>query len=268
MSKSIKYPIFILSAGWRSGSTMLQRLFVHSGKVLVWGESGGALNNMREAYEAYEQMLGDGGVKFSKGYGGFGKKQFDEFRKKKIDRSEMWMACMNPSENKIKAAFKSFFEEVYTKDACELSYEYWGIKDVLANIETAKWLKFLYPEAKFVFLIRNPMDCLLSIKRRNWMDKNSSIKALEFYTRHWKKLAKEFREADFGKVVHYEELINNKSVLNELSEYTGISELNFDFIKKSKVDWKAEHSKSLNLFEKFYIRKVLSSEAMLHGYQL
>ena len=31
-------PVFILSAGWGAGSTLLQRLIMSSGEVLVWGE--------------------------------------------------------------------------------------------------------------------------------------------------------------------------------------------------------------------------------------
>lgn len=31
-------PVFILSAGWRSGSTLMQRLLMSSGEIAVWGE--------------------------------------------------------------------------------------------------------------------------------------------------------------------------------------------------------------------------------------
>ena len=31
-------PIFLLSAGWRSGSTLLQRLIMSDKHVLIWGE--------------------------------------------------------------------------------------------------------------------------------------------------------------------------------------------------------------------------------------
>lgn len=31
-------PIFLLSAGWRSGSTLLQRLIMSDARVLIWGE--------------------------------------------------------------------------------------------------------------------------------------------------------------------------------------------------------------------------------------
>ncbi len=31
-------PIFILSAGWRSGSTLIQRLIMSKERILIWGE--------------------------------------------------------------------------------------------------------------------------------------------------------------------------------------------------------------------------------------
>src|SRR5688572_31225972 len=31
-------PIFIFAAGWRSGSTLLQRLLISGGDALIWGE--------------------------------------------------------------------------------------------------------------------------------------------------------------------------------------------------------------------------------------
>jgi len=247
---------------------MLQRLFINSGKVLIWGESGGALNSMKDAYEAYEQMLGDGNKKFRKGYGGNGKKQFDKFMKGSSDPSQMWIACMNPSIEITEAAFKAFFEELYIKPLLNTPYCHWGIKDVLADMETAKWLKMIFPEAKFLFLIRNPMDCLLSIKRRNWMDKNGTFAALRYYTHHWKRLAQDYRKSNFGKLVYYEKIINDRLVIEELMDYTGITGLEFDFISKSKVDWKPDHDRKLNFLERYYIRKTLSEEAMLHGYKI
>ena len=34
-------PVFLLAAGWRSGSTLLQRIIASSGDVLMWGEPYG-----------------------------------------------------------------------------------------------------------------------------------------------------------------------------------------------------------------------------------
>ena len=44
MSDLEKGPVFLFSAGWRSGSTLLQRLITHGGEVMMWGEPFGALD--------------------------------------------------------------------------------------------------------------------------------------------------------------------------------------------------------------------------------
>ena len=38
IDKDQEQPIFLLSAGWRSGSTLLQRLIMSDPRVLIWGE--------------------------------------------------------------------------------------------------------------------------------------------------------------------------------------------------------------------------------------
>ena len=73
-------PIFIFTTGWRTGSTLLQRLITSSGETLIWGESGGALNDFQQAYHAYTQMNGDGATLYNRGFGGNGEEQYNSFR--------------------------------------------------------------------------------------------------------------------------------------------------------------------------------------------
>ena len=266
MSKLKESPIFICSAGWRSGSTMLQRAIIDTSKVLMWGESGGALNHLRLSYEAYEQMLESGNIKFNTGYGGNGLEQFNLFQDNSSRRSNLWIASMNPPIEQFQESFKSFFESIYLSNAQKLSYQRWGVKDVMADIDTARWLNNIFPKAKFIFLIRNPLDCMLSIKRRNWMDVDDPVKALKYYAQSWKKLAFEFRQADFGHVVYYEKILQDKKIIDDLAEYLELPELDGNFIGTSKVDWKASNDNQLTFYEKFRLKGILGDEALLHGY--
>jgi len=266
MSKLKDSPIFVCSAGWRSGSTMLQRIIVDTGKVLMWGESGGALNHLRLAYEAYEQMLGSGTIKYKTGYGGNGKEQFNLYQGDSRRRCDLWIASMNPPIEQFQESFKSFFETIYLRNAEKLSYQRWGVKDVMADIDTARWIKNIFPKAKFIFLIRNPLDCMLSIKRRNWIDMDDPVKALKYYALRWKKLASEFRQADFGHIVYYEKILLDKQIIDDLVSYLELPELNKNFIGTNKVDWKANNDNQLSFYEKFKIKRILGKEALVHGY--
>lgn len=261
-------PIFIFSAGWRSGSTLLQRLITASGEVLIWGEAGGALNRFADAMECYEQMLGSGNKKYKYGFGGNGEQQYQELIKSGKDIVHKWIACINPPGDTFLETFRAFFDSVYGHPAREIGYPNWGIKEVQADIEVALFFRVLYPNAKFVFLVRNPVDCLTSIKRRKWMDCPNGADPISFFADHWVKLAKEFREADFGYYIKYEELISSPDAVSELSNYLEIDSIPKDFIRKSNADWSAENYKSLSFFEKRRLVRIVKSEMKMHGYEV
>lgn len=265
----INSPIFLFTTGWRTGSTMLQRLLISSNEALIWGESGGALNDFEHAYQAYVQMTGDGSQYYKAGFGGNGEKQYKMFLDTvKSERANNWIASLNPPIADIAEQFKCSINNLYAKTVNDLGYGRWGIKDVLANNETAIWLKKLYPDAKFIFLFRHPYDCMLSIKRREWMDKKNISDPLSFYANHWLNQAKGFRELDFGFKVKYESLLNDKNTFEELKKYVDINKIEYEFIQRSRADWKAHNTKKLTFIERFRIKNIAASEASLHGYKL
>lgn len=262
-------PMFLFSAGWRTGSTLLQRAIIASGKALIWGEAGEALNSFSSAEEGYVQMLGPGDKVYSGGLGGNGAQQFDAF--KKADRRHgvnLWIPCMNPPIETIHQAFRHMFDEMYGKPARELGYRAWGVKEVRSGIDTAKFLKRLYPDAQFVFLVRNPIDCLTSLKRHNWMDRPKDERALEYYAHHWVKLASEFRTADFGMLVRYEDFISQTSTANSLMSYLGLPEIQTDFISESRVKGNVNNESGLGWRELRRAKAIVLSEMQEHGYKM
>ena len=218
------------------------------------------------ALPIYEQMLGSGNNKYKTGYGGNGQEQFNLYKGKSSNRSDLWIASMNPPIEQFQECFKAFFETIYLRNAEKLSYQRWGVKDVMADIDTALWIKNIFPKAKFIFLIRNPLDCMLSIKRRNWIDVDDPVKALKYYAQRWKTLASEFRQATFGHIVYYEEILQNKKIIDDMAAYLELPELNSNFIGTSRVDWKTKNENQLSFYEKFKLKRILGEEALLHGY--
>ena len=263
----MRQPIFLFSAGWRSGSTLLQRMITASGESLIWGEPGGALNYMSDAWQGYSQMLGEGSQRFKFGYGGNGLAQYEEFCKSGRDGVNKWIASMNAPQQVFLDAYREFFDRVYGAPAREQGYEGWGVKEVQSGRETVDFLKLLYPEAKFVYLVRHPLSCLLSIKRRNWLDEADAAKALQRYSEHWTKLASEFRALDHGFLISYEKLLNEKGELERLADYLALSNLRLDFADNSRADWQAAHDEGLSYFEKRRILKIVGAEMAAHGYK-
>jgi len=260
-------PIFIFSAGWRSGSTLLQRLLTASNELLVWGEAGGALDALAEADLGYRQMLAPGKEVFKNGLGGNGAQQYEEFRKNGKEAVHKWIPCLNPPQNTIRAAFHEFLEATYARPAAELGYSRWGVKEVRCGLETAEFLRGLYPEAKFVFLIRNPFDCLSSLKRHGWMDRPNDPRALEFYARHWARLASDFRQATFGMLVRHEDLITDPAVVAKLRDYLGMQHIDDGFIAQSRVKGGVKNDSPLNWHERLRAKRIVWNEMQQHGYE-
>jgi len=260
-------PVFIFSAGWRSGSTLLQRLLTASNELLVWGEAGGALDALAEADLGYRQMLAPGEDVFKNGLGGNGAQQYDEFRKNGKEAVHKWIPCLNPPQNTIRAAFREFLEATYARPAAELGYPRWGVKEVRCGLETAEFLRGLYPEAKFVFLIRNPIDCLSSLKRHGWMDRPNDPRALEFYAGHWARVAGDFRQAPFGMLVRHEDLVTDPGVVAKLRDYLDMQHIDDGFIGKSRVKGGVKNDSSLSWRERLRAKRIVWNEMQQHGYE-
>lgn len=263
---SLHKPVFVFSAGWRSGSTMIQRLIASSYEIMMWGEAGGALDSFEDALVRYEQMLGAGGKRFRHGFGGNGADQYEAFIKAGKEGENKWIACMNPGLEHIKQSLRELLYAIYARPAMEDGYGRWGVKEVQSGLGAAVFLRELFPEAKFVFLVRNPYDAMLSIKRRNWMDMAGERDPLGFYMHHWSRLALEFKQVDFGFHVKYEDIISNAGVVDEMVRYLELENIDNSFTARSRADWKASNAQQLSLYERMRIRKACGEAISRYGY--
>lgn len=262
-----KNPIFIFSAGMRTGSTLLQRLITSSEQALIWGESGNGLNCLASSYHNYlDKLLSpnqDGYIENVRG--GHGHEQYENFRKDKNSGVHLFIANINPPPDDIKNTFLFFFESMYAKSAEHLGYKRWGVKDVYSGAKTAIFLRGLYPQAKFVFLVRHPHDTLLSLKRHDWM--GSFNDPFLHHALIWKRLSSEFRTLDFGLIVRYEDLISNNNVINKLRDYLELPGIPLDFIELSRADVRPANIKKLSLIERIKLFLLIRKEMAHHGYK-
>ena len=246
---------------------MLQRVITATGQALIWGEAGGAVDRLADAYACYEQMLGPGERRFKHGFGGNGATEYAEFKAAGKEGFNKWIACMNPPAETFVPSFRSFLDSTYASATLALGYSRWGIKEVQSRIEAAHFLRLLYPDAKFIFLVRHPFSCLTSIKQRNWLDRPEDQQALEHYGRHWLRLASEFRQSGFGQLVKYEDLVLSPAVQEELGAYIGISGLAVCFKEVNRADWKSNHDQALSFWEKRRLSRIVGQEMRRHGYE-
>ncbi len=261
-----KPPIFLFCSGMRSGSTLLQRLIIASGETMVFGETGGALDHLRIAWDGYRQMLGDGGARFPGGLGGNGDLQRLEFEAAGEERPHLWIPCINPAQSKVEHGFRSFFEDLYGAEARRLGYSRWGVKKVRSELDTARFMRTLFPEAKFVFLVRDPIACLTSIKQYNWMDHPGDPSSLDFYIQQWRRTAHSFIDADFGITLRYEDVISLATTRRELFEYLGIAGVDDGFFNHSRIKGHGNKPVALSFLERRKVKQLTKAERSAFRY--
>ena len=217
-------PIFIFSAGWRSGSTLLQRLVMSDPRVLVWGESYAHCNPVR--------MHADSLRTFSSLYPKDCWFLSDIKAQNSENLTDVFIANMYPDMNYLRKAHQDFFLGLLAKPAIANGYARWGLKEVRLGIEDAIYLKWLFPNAKFLFLYRNPYKCYSSLRPylrgwslyENWP--TTPVRSSRRFGQHWKNLVEGYLNRAHevnALVIKYEALCNGEFPVSELESYLDIT---------------------------------------------
>ena len=213
-------PVFILSAGWRSGSTLLQRLVVSSREVAIWGEPiGEAAVILRLAC-----ML----TAFTKEWP---PKAFHELDADLTDIASSWIANLTPKMDSFRLAHRNFFHNWLGRPANTIfGVDRWGLKEVRLTIDHARYLKWLFPDARFLFIYRNPYEAYRSWKGNGWYSPwtRYNTRSPIAFTRHWKLLLKGFFDGYMdvdGMVIKFEDLVGGKASLAAIAEHIGVEGL-------------------------------------------
>jgi hypothetical protein len=206
LQKSNESPIFLLSAGWRSGSTLMQRLIMSNPNVLLWGEpysDGRIIQHLARQFAC-----------FPEGYP-YENVILDEKEIPGAGFDESWIAYLFPKPKFLYSAHLQFMNSLLKEPAVLAGFTTWGLKEVRLTGYHALYLKWLYPKAKFIFLIRDLEDCWTSYKGKGWFLEFPSLRIEECkpYCELWLRQINSFatvRSKLRHIVVRYEELLASK----------------------------------------------------------
>lgn len=243
-------PIFILSAGWGSGSTLLQRLVVSAGNCLIWGEP------LDQA--APIQRLARSIVPISDSWP---RPQSFEYPDESTDLHSQWIANLTPDIENLRQAHRNFFIAWLKAPAVERGFQYWGLKEVRLTIFHAEYLQWLFPNARFLFIYRDLLKSFRSCKNVNWISiwPGYKVKDVLYFSLHWETLLSGYlRDAGRvnGRLVQYEELASGAIDVGEIDDFLQIGTLDRSVLER-KVGARSANRPKVSFWE----RKVINGVA-------
>src|SRR5690606_9444937 len=122
---------FVFGCGWRTGSTLLQRVLCSHPEVHIWGENRGLVTFLREAARTVAALEPAS------------KQHQSEFQRR---GTNAWIALLNPCNEQFRKGLKALLETYYGEPARHLGKCRWGFKEVRHDLTAAAFLRDLYPD--------------------------------------------------------------------------------------------------------------------------
>ena len=215
-------PVFLLASAWRSGSTLMQRLLVSGGDLMMWGEPydhSALIRSMAESVIPFDDKWPPANYIVDPA---------------DPPTAEKWIANAYPHPSDLMAAHRAFFDRLFDVPAQELGFARWGVKGVRLSGEHAVYLRRIYPDARFIFLYRNPYDAFLSYRLlhdirthsywwyHRWPD--DQVADAAHFGRLWRSMTSSYLEwgPQLGAVtVAYEDVVRGKD-LDRVAKLVGM----------------------------------------------
>ncbi len=254
-------PIFLFSAGWRSGSTLLQRLVMSDSSVLMWGEPYNACSLVQHLAATTIPFRCDWPLP---------QYYHDGTRPKLL--SEKWIANLYPSISDFERGHRAAFDAMFAEPARQAGASRWGIKEVRLGSEHAFYLRWLYPKARFLFLYRNPLHAYQSYANAgqawydDWPDRPVFTPAA--FGAHWRRLTEGYlrdaKELD-ALLVRYEDLPKDPALIDRIESYL---DLRLDrSLLETKVSGAWVERAHVNRLERWLLKRAVSPLAQELGYR-
>ncbi|MGH8318301.1 MAG: sulfotransferase [Steroidobacteraceae bacterium] len=210
-------PVFLFSAGWRSGSTLLQRMLMeHNEDLLIWGEPFARSNihdGLLNQFRAFTRQWPPDSFFFSK------------MEVNKI--ADTWTANLYPDVDYLFHAHRSFYHRLFADPAARAGRKNWGFKEVRLTIQHATYFRTLFPNCKIVLLYRHPHNAYLSYREsgmtwaRTWPGRYVSTPLA--FGRSWAEITRGYIEGHAkvdALLIRYEDL-DDPAHVARLESYLG-----------------------------------------------
>jgi hypothetical protein len=213
-------PIFLLSTGWRAGSTLLQRILITEPRLLLWGEPLGEMTIVSKIAEMISHSLSPRNLQLWR----------DQPDPSSPGLPTSWVANLYPQSDDFHLALRGLFDRWLHEPARERGFARWGLKEVRFGAVEAALLHWLYPNARFVIITRHPYDSYRSLADAAWDPvyyryPDVCVDSAASFARHWNRLAVSWSELPAGFPsfhIKYEDLVAGKVDFRKLESWLGI----------------------------------------------
>jgi len=144
------------------------------------------------------------------------------------DQSDEFIANSWPTLKYLRKAHLAYWNNLFEEPTKKFGKSKWGIKEVRWGSKHVKYMKWLYPDAKFIYLSRDPLNAYASFYHYpsaaflNWP--TEPIFTAKDFASMWLKLVNEFTALEqdgTGVLVRYEDLKDTKTH-DKLEHYLGV----------------------------------------------
>jgi hypothetical protein len=255
-------PIFLLSTGWRAGSTLLQRILITDPHLLMWGEPLGEMTLASRFSEIISDFISP-------------RNQLLWRRQENPNSPTLatsWVANLYPSPDDFRSALRGLFDQWLAEPARRRGFTRWGFKEVRFGATEASFLHWLYPNAKFVLISRHPYDCYRSLVDSLWKEvyyryPDVCIDSAASFAMCWNQIAVSWNQlpSEFPCFhIRYDDLIAGKIDFRKIESWLDLK-IQEDVALKASVSSTAKRS-GLNWYERPIIAQKAQSGMRDLGY--
>jgi hypothetical protein len=229
----MKPPVFVLSTG-RCGSTLVQRILNSYPDVTIWGEHAGFLRSAADQYFSLLERPGSDRYLFGNGRSTATLSPGQLAEAKAADQWQAWLNWFSPAD--VTQLFRDFVCSFFRPPLLD-ELATWGFKEVRYGCDdrVIEFLARLFPDAVFVFLVRNGFDTvtsqLMAWQPQGWLkavrlERLIPQRRLLNYARNWATQNRTFLEWHAsGRIrsflVRFEDLVSQKPVLEPVLQAIG-----------------------------------------------
>jgi hypothetical protein len=212
-------PVFLLSTGWRAGSTLLQRILVTDSRLLLWGEPLGEMTIVSKIAEMVNDSLSPRNMELWRSQADLNSSLL----------ATSWIANLYPPGSDFRSALRRLFDRWLCEPARRNGFARWGFKEVRFGGSEAALLHWLYPNARFVIISRHPYECYRSLSDSGWpiyfRYPGVRVNSAARFAKYWNALALSWLELPDGFPcfhIKYEDLISGQVDFRKLESWLGL----------------------------------------------